>query len=97
MSPLMTAWLISGSVIAFGAALYGVLTRALPQPAPQPADAGCPDPRELLALVAELDATEWIVCDSAACRRLSTPHRRDVAEYATCMWCGHITTEVAHG
>lgn len=97
MTPLLAAWLISGSVITFGLAVGYLLRRVLDQRAPRPADAECPDPRELLALVRALDATEWHVCASTACARLSTPHRRDVAEYATCLWCGHITTEVAHG
>lgn len=88
MSPLWTAWAIVGGFAGVAVAAYVVLSRAIDH-RPRSQDA-CLDPVLILAVAHAEDATEWIVCDSPDCRLLSTPHRRDTSETATCLWCSRV-------
>lgn len=88
MSMLKTA-LILAAATGGAATVMWLLFRAVSPRQPRIAPAG-PSPDELLRLKGEVAAAEWIVCDSPDCRHLEAPHRREFAEFATCMWCGHV-------
>lgn len=87
MNPMMSAWLIVGGFITAALATYWLACRAIERRHPRIAPAG-PGPDELLRLRAQLEAPEWLVCDSTECAHMTTPHRRKVAEYAVCTFCG---------
>lgn len=86
--PLSHIALLLAAGTGAGVAGMWLLAELLAPRRPRAVDAAVPDPAELLRLRAALDAPEWLVCDSTTCAHMTTPHRRTVAEYATCTFCG---------